>query len=87
MKLEEKGLLLGQTQNEALEFLDLHFILECNELIFDLVISTLCLSLQAVDADGVNDITGVGLAVMLLHFGDAEVMDGHERDNFFVGLF
>jgi len=40
-----------------------------------------------VDSDGIDDVSSVSLDVLLLHFGDAEIMDGHEGDPFFMGLF
>lgn len=39
------------------------------------------------DSDGVDNVSSVGLDVLLLHFGDAEIMDGHEGHPLFMGLF
>lgn len=39
------------------------------------------------DSDCIDDVSGVSLDVLLLHFGDAEIIDGHEGDPFFMGLF
>jgi len=76
MKLKEERLIFSNGQNVALQVLDRHSILKGDELIIDLIFFRFVL--QPMDFNRVGNITVVGFHVLLLHFGDADVVNGHE---------
>lgn len=83
VELQEEWL-LGDAKNIALQLSDGKSFMDADHFFFDLFL--LAILFHLMDFDVVSDVSLAGFNVLLLHFSDGNVVDGHEGNLVIVGL-